>query len=101
MPYVHIRLLSQRPPNIARLGAEATRLMAEVMHKRREVTVVEVVTTHSDWFANGVAVGGAAAYVDVKITRSTNTTLTRHGCLRSFRLSSNRRPALWRRLPMS
>lgn len=72
MPYVQIRLFSQSPFNPSRLGAEATRLMAEIMRKRREVTVVEVVMTQGGWFAGGEALVGPAAYVDVKITRGTN-----------------------------
>ncbi len=72
MPYVQIRLLGQQAPNTSRLGEEATRLMAEVMHKRREVTVVEVVNTQSAWHAGGKQIAGPAAYVDVKITQGTN-----------------------------
>ena len=73
MPYVQIRLFSQHATNTAQLGEEATRLMADLMHKKREVTVVEVVTTQSAWHVNGKPVNGPAAYVDVKITRGTNS----------------------------
>lgn len=73
MPYIQIRLHSPHPLNTAHLGSEATRLMAEVMHKKREVTVVEVDTTQSAWHADGKPVSGLAAYVDVKITAGTNS----------------------------
>lgn len=71
MPYVQIRL--SQTANVARLGEEATRLMVEVMRKRREVTVVEVVPTHSHWQVGGQPTTGPAAYVDVKITQGTNS----------------------------
>lgn len=73
MPYVQIRLLGQQAPNTSRLGEEATRLMAEVLRKRREVTVVEVVNTQNAWHAGGKQIAGPAAYVDVKITQGTNS----------------------------
>lgn len=72
MPYVQLRIAAAQPFPAARLGAEATRLMAEVMGKRREVTVVEVVATDSAWFVAGAPVSGPAAYADIKITRGSN-----------------------------
>jgi 4-oxalocrotonate tautomerase len=73
MPYIQIRLTAPDPVSSARLGAEASRLMAEVMGKRREVTVVEVVQPASDWFLAGVPITGPAAYADIKITQGTNS----------------------------
>ena len=73
MPYIQIRLTTEQPVSSARLGAESSRLMAEVMGKRREVTVVEVVQTSSDWFLAGAVITGPAAYVDIKITQGTNS----------------------------
>lgn len=73
MPYIQIRLTASNTVSSARLGAEASRLMAELMGKRREVTVVEVVHPASDWFLAGAAITGPAAYVDIKITRGTNS----------------------------
>lgn len=84
MPYLQIRLFSHKPVNSAHLGAEATRLMTDVMHKNREVTVVEVVTTHSAWYAGGIPIDGPAAYVDVKITRGTNSEADKAQLLQSM-----------------
>lgn len=76
MPYIQIRLATPDPVSnsvsSAHLSEEASRLMAEVMGKRREVTVVEVVQPASDWFLAGVPITGPAAYVDIKITQGTN-----------------------------
>jgi len=84
MPYLQIRLLSQQPVNSSRLGEEATRLMAEVMRKRREVTVVEVVATQSAWHTGGEPVTGPAVYVDIKITRGTNSESEKSRLLAEF-----------------
>ncbi len=84
MPYVQIRLFSQHAVNTAQLGEEATRLMAGIMHKKQEVTVVEVVTTQSAWHANGKPVNGPAAFVDVKITRGTNSESDKSHLLEAF-----------------
>ena len=84
MPYVQIRLFSQQAVNSAHLGEEATRLMAEIMRKKREVTVVEIVTTQSAWHANGTQVNGPAAFVDVKITRGTNSESDKARLLEEF-----------------
>lgn len=73
MPYIQIRLHTLQPANISHLGEEATRLLAEAMRKRREVTVVEVVDTPSLWYAGGERVAGPAAQVDIKITQGTNS----------------------------
>lgn len=73
MPYVQIRLHTTQSVNHAQLAEEATRLMVEVMRKRREVTVVEIVTPQSLWLGGGRPVTGPVAYVDVKITRGTNS----------------------------
>lgn len=72
MPYVQIRLSAAPADCHAHLGREATRLLGEVMGKRQEVTVVEVVPSAGAWFLAGAPVAGPAAYVDIKITRGTN-----------------------------
>ncbi len=82
MPYVQIRL--HQAANTSRLGEEATHLLVEVMRKRREVTVVEVVTSQSLWYASGQPVTGPAAYVDVKITRGTNSESDKASLLAKF-----------------
>lgn len=73
MPYIQIRLAADQSVSSARLGAEASRLMAEVMGKRREVTVVEIVQSASDWFLAGAPIAGPVAYADIKITQGTNS----------------------------
>lgn len=84
MPYVQIRYRSPYPANEARLGARATHLMAEVMRKRREVTVVEVVQTHSQWQVAGEVTPGPVAYVDIKITQGTNSAADKAALLAEF-----------------
>jgi len=84
MPYVQLRIAAAQPVPAARLGAETTRLMAEVMGKRREVTVVEVVATTSAWFVAGAPVAGPAAYADIKITRGSNSEAEKARLLADF-----------------
>lgn len=84
MPYVQIRLHNAPSANLSRMGEEATRLMAEVMRKRREVTVVEIVTPQSHWQAGGRPVAGPVAYADVKITRGTNSEADKARLLAEF-----------------
>jgi 4-oxalocrotonate tautomerase len=79
MPYIHIKLanvvLSQ--PQQANLFARITELMAVVMKKRREVTVVSLEEADpSHWAVAGRALNAMdlpAAYVDIKVTAGTNT----------------------------
>ncbi len=84
MPYIQIRLAASQPVSSARLGAEASRLMVEVMGKRLEVSVVEVVTTDSAWFVAGTPCTGAAAYADIKITQGTNSPAQKARLLAEF-----------------
>ncbi|MBI5330184.1 MAG: tautomerase family protein [Betaproteobacteria bacterium] len=84
MPYLQIRIASPHPVDPARLGEAATRLMAEVMHKRREVTVVEVVPSAGAWFVDGAPVSGPAVQADIKITRGTNTEAEKARLLAAF-----------------
>lgn len=56
MPYIHIRVASDDLPDtqIRRLGTGTTKLMAELLHKRPEVTVVTVETLPAGrWFLAG------------------------------------------------
>jgi 4-oxalocrotonate tautomerase len=92
MPYIQIRYTApnstpdpvSNSASSARLGAEASRLMAELMGKRREVTVVEVVQPASAWFLAGAAITGSAAYVDIKITQGTNSVAQKAHLLAEF-----------------
>jgi 4-oxalocrotonate tautomerase len=76
MPFVHIRLASRtplRPEQVRRLQTGATRLMADVMRKRPDLTavLVEEVPPHA-WSVGGEPVP-VAAHLDVKVTAGTNT----------------------------
>ncbi len=84
MPYVQIRLSSAPAGSLELLGREATRLMAQVMGKRREVTVVEVVPSAGAWFVAGEPATGPSAYVDIKITRGTNDETQKSRLLADF-----------------
>lgn len=78
MPYLQIHLTPDALTEARRaeLAAGATRLLADILGKRPEVTVVRIVATPADqWFAAGGPLPrlGRAAYADLKITRGTNT----------------------------
>jgi 4-oxalocrotonate tautomerase len=75
MPFVAIKVAgaSLAPEQILRLQAEATRLMAEVMHKKPELTAVLVEQIDGARWTVGAAPVRAAAHLDVKITAGTNT----------------------------
>jgi 4-oxalocrotonate tautomerase len=64
MPLDTVRLLQR----------EATRLMVEVMGKREAVTAVAVEQVPAEhWAIGGQAISQPTAFVDVKISRGTNT----------------------------
>lgn len=78
MPYMQIDVSADalEPALAHRLAEGATRLLADILGKRREVTVVRVVpSTVVQWFAAGTSLhaGGRAAFAEVKITRGTNS----------------------------
>ena len=76
MPFIDITLAGTRlsESDKSRLHREATRLMHEVMGKRREVTAVRISEGASvDWAIAGAPVTRVAAHMDVKITTGTNT----------------------------
>ncbi len=74
MPFVHIRVAGQTldPAQVETLQSEATRLMAEVMRKKAELTAV-LVEAHdvANWSIAGRPVR-LAAHLDVKVTAGTN-----------------------------
>lgn len=78
MPYLEIHLT---PDNLAsdrqaELASGATRLLAELLGKRADLTVVRLVPTPTgQWFAAGGPLPqlGRAAHVELKITQGTNS----------------------------
>jgi len=75
MPFVNIKVAgaSLAPEQILRLQAEATRLMADVMHKKPELTAVLIEQVDAARWTVGAAPVRAAAQLDVKVTAGTNT----------------------------
>lgn len=113
MPYIHIRVASESlsAVQIRRLSAGTTKLMAERLRKRPEVTVVTVETLPPDrWFLAGSAIptprrgrctlrsraltmlachanspsGACAAMAEIKITQGTNTAEEKANFLADF-----------------
>lgn len=78
MPYLQITLApdSLDPAGRDRLAAAATRLLADLLNKRAEVTVVRIAATPaSQWYGAGGPLPqlGRAAFAEVRITRGTNS----------------------------
>lgn len=111
MPYIHIRVASEylSPFQIRRLGAGTTKLMAERLRKRPEVTVVTIETLQPErWFLAGAAIptrghctrkaralrwlraasplasGACAATAEIKITQGSNTAEEKAAFLADF-----------------
>ncbi|WAJ28287.1 tautomerase family protein [Antarcticirhabdus aurantiaca] len=75
MPFVHIRVagLDLAPPQVETLQREATRLMADAMGKKAELTAVLVeIHDAARWSIGGRPVP-AAAHLDVRVTEGTNS----------------------------
>jgi 4-oxalocrotonate tautomerase len=78
MPYINIKLSIEPSEAVSRKVASAlTDLTAELLKKKREVTsvVVEYVSPAS-WFVGAAALaehGGKSAYLEVNVTKGTNT----------------------------
>lgn len=76
MPFINITLAGTQFTNAQRnrLHSETTRLMNEVMGKRREVTAVRIEEGPAhNWAIAGESVASVAAHMDVKITQGTNS----------------------------
>src|SRR6516162_10463775 len=75
MPFVNIKVAGPTlaPEQIQRLQREATRLMADVMHKKHELTAVVVQQVGASRWTVGATPVRAAAHLDVKVTAGTNT----------------------------
>lgn len=78
MPYINIRVNQPLMPETRQaLQQTTTQLMADVLGKRREVTVVQIEESSAEsWSVNATALSSAAptvAYMDIKITAGTNS----------------------------
>jgi 4-oxalocrotonate tautomerase len=75
MPFVNIKVAGPRltPEQVQRLQSEVTRLMADVMHKKHELTAVLVEQFEGSWWTVRASAVRAAAHLDVKVTAGTNT----------------------------
>lgn len=113
MPYIHIRIASEYLPagQIQQLSAGTTRLMADILRKRPELTVVTVETLAPErWFLAGQAIpsprrarctlrsraltllaaqsqppaGACAAMAEIRITQGSNTVEEKAAFLAAF-----------------
>ncbi len=78
MPYINIRIgCHLKTEQKKKLYEQTTSLMNTVMGKRPEVTVVEIQESEpSQWSTNAIPLtpqDPISAYVDIKITKGTNT----------------------------
>jgi len=75
MPFVNIKVAgpSLAPEQVQRLQSETTRLMADVMCKKRELTAVLVEQVDTAKWTVGAVPVRAATHLDVKVTAGTNT----------------------------
>jgi len=75
MPFVNIKVAGPTltPDQILRLQREATRLTADMMRKKQELTAVLVEQVDDSRWTVGAAPVRAAAHFDVNVTAGTNT----------------------------
>ena len=75
MPFVNIKFAGPMlaREQIQRLQREATRLMADVMHKKHELTAVVVEQVDASRWTVGAAPVRAVAHLDAIVTADTNT----------------------------
>lgn len=75
MPTLHLRVAPlQNPERYESLAAALTRITADVLGKRSDVTVVTIDDLPAGrWFVGGRAVQRPAATLDITITAGTNT----------------------------
>lgn len=77
MPYLNLNLPMTPPPDQAAKAAEVlTRLTAELLGKKPELTAVAITATPRDnWYVGGRALssGQSSFYLDIKVTEGTNT----------------------------
>jgi phenylpyruvate tautomerase PptA (4-oxalocrotonate tautomerase family) len=90
MPYIHIRIASESLPasQIQRLGTGTTRLMADILRKRPELTVVTVEALAPErWFLAGNPLppaGACAAMAEIRITQGSNRVEEKAAFLAAF-----------------
>jgi 4-oxalocrotonate tautomerase len=77
MPYLHLNLSAEPSPEVVSSAAEVlTRLTAQLLGKKPELTAVAVTATPRDrWFvaARPLPPGQSSFYLDIKVTEGTNT----------------------------
>ncbi len=78
MPYIHIRVSREiSDAQINTIQTETTNAMAQIMGKKRELTVVQIESSPADkWSLNGIPQSQSdpvCAYVEIKITAGTNS----------------------------
>ena len=81
MPFVNIKIAGPTlaPDQVQRLQREATRLMAEVMRKKHDLTAVLVEQVDGAGWTVGAVPVQVAAHLDVKVTAGTNTAAEKRG----------------------
>ncbi|MGX1306077.1 4-oxalocrotonate tautomerase [Amorphus suaedae] len=80
MPFVHVRIHGEplSADQSGRVAAEMTRLMAEVMGKKKELTAVFVEPAAGTWTVGG-APAPRAAHVEAAVTEGTNSEAEKAG----------------------
>jgi 4-oxalocrotonate tautomerase len=77
MPYLHLNLSFEASTEVATTAAEVlTRLTAELLGKKPELTAVAVTTTPRErWYieARTIPAGQSSFCLDIKVTEGTNT----------------------------
>lgn len=77
MPYLNLSLPTTPSPDVAANAADVlTRLTAELLGKKPELTAVAIAATQRDhWYVGGHALGPGQSsfYLDIKVTEGTNT----------------------------
>lgn len=78
MPYLNIKLSAEPSPELSsRIAATLAELTTELLKKKSEVTAIGIeYADPASWFIEGKSLiehGLKSAYLDIKVTRATNT----------------------------
>lgn len=78
MPYLNVKICAlQSAETTNKVATFLTELTADILHKKKELTSVEIeYTSDQQWFIGGVSLasqGVATFYLDIKVTEGTNT----------------------------
>ncbi|MCM2473018.1 4-oxalocrotonate tautomerase [Rhizobium sp. CG5] len=75
MPFVHIQVAAPdiTQPQLRHLQSEVTRLMAEILEKRKELTAVRIERVDPGQWTVGDQPMTVAAHIDAKVRAGTNT----------------------------